>query len=263
MKKLLNDMNKEKVCSVIDESLSSYCRKIAQSGNKPFGFEKNISWVKTYPTCWSNFIFRADFDLNRLEEQVKEVSERMKAGELPAEWVIGPETKPADLYGYLTAHGFAKQYNMAGMAVDLTKLDGKIKVPGNVEIRIADNADLLYLWTEVLSQGLFEGSTVEYSLFEKLLTDTGFRFYVAFFNGRVVATSMLQISEGAAAIDMVSTLPEYRGLGIGTAITMAPLLDAREMGCTIGVLQASAAGEPVYRKIGFEEYCRFHVCKLI
>jgi predicted acetyltransferase len=50
-------------------------------------------------------------------------------------------------------------------------------------------------------------------------------------------------------------------MGIGTAMVIAPLLYAKEKGYELGVLQASQAGEPVYRKIGFEEYCRFVVYK--
>lgn len=45
--------------------------------------------------------------------------------------------------------------------------------------------------------------------------------------------------------------------GIGTALTILPLLYAKEKGCKIGVLQASQEGEKIYRKIGFEEYCIF------
>lgn len=261
--RLLSDLNMEEVSSIIDEGLFAYCVKIAQGGKKPLGLERNISWVKTHPTCWSNFIFRADFGTEDLEEQVNKVKAGIEAGELPAEWVIGPDTKPEGLYEYLISHGYEKKYALAGMAADLTILGGKAGIPQDVEVRAADNEELLHLWTGVVSQGLFHGGSVEACLFEKLLTDSSFRFYLAFSDGRAVASSMLQLYGGNAVINMVATLPEYRGRGIGTAMTLTPLLEAREMGCTIGVLQASAAGEPVYRKIGFKEYCRFHVCKLI
>lgn len=45
-------------------------------------------------------------------------------------------------------------------------------------------------------------------------------------------------------------------------MTLKPLYDAKDMGYHIGVLQATKAGEPVYKKIGFKDYCTLHVLKL-
>ena len=39
-------------------------------------------------------------------------------------------------------------------------------------------------------------------------------------------------------------------------MTLAPLLEARAMGYRIGVLHASEMGLGVYRRLGFQEYCR-------
>jgi hypothetical protein len=39
-------------------------------------------------------------------------------------------------------------------------------------------------------------------------------------------------------------------------MTLAPLMDAREMGYRIGTLQSSEMGLNVYRRLGFKEYCR-------
>jgi GNAT superfamily N-acetyltransferase len=49
----------------------------------------------------------------------------------------------------------------------------------------------------------------------------------------------------------VGTIPSARGLGIGAAITLKPLLDARAQGYRYGVLFATEMGQPVYERIGF------------
>ena len=86
--------------------------------------------------------------------------------------------------------------------------------------------------------------------------DLPVRHYLGYLDDKPVATSDLFLSAGVAGVQFVSTLREARGQGLGTALTLAPLLEAREMGCRIGVLQSSELGFPVYRRMGFEQVCQ-------
>jgi ribosomal protein S18 acetylase RimI-like enzyme len=187
------------------------------------------------------------------------VCSKIKQGELPIDWVIGPKSQPYDLGDYLEKHNIKKIYSMAGMAIDISSLDRNVPIPENVHIETVTTVPGLRLWADVVSRGLWNSEPFEACLFEKLLGNPNYRFYLAFIDGEAVASSMLMLTSGVAEINMVSTLPEYRGRGIGTAMTTMPLLDAHLQGYELGVLQASKSGEPVYRKIGFKEYCRFNV----
>lgn len=72
-----------------------------------------------------------------------------------------------------------------------------------------------------------------------------------------VAGAMVLMSHGIAGIYWVATLAESRGRGYGEAVTRAVSNHAFERGATAVVLQASHFGEPVYRRIGFEEITRY------
>ena len=253
--------NIESIVNAIEDSLVDYLRIAAKNGNRPFVLNNKIGWVRTFPTAWSNFIFYANFDYNEIDKQIAQLCFKMENGEIPNEWVVGPRSFPSDLGYYLEKNNIIKQSSMTGMAIDIKKMDLTLTIPDNLYIELVDTKSKMLVWTDVVSRGLWNGETFESCLFENLISNPNYKFYIAYLNGEAVASSMLMLSHNVAGIDMVSTIRKYQGMGIGTAMTVTPLLYAKDKGYNIGVLQASEAGEPVYRKIGFEEYCRFDVYK--
>lgn len=79
------------------------------------------------------------------------------------------------------------------------------------------------------------------------------RNYLAVSNGKPVGTSQFFLSASVAGIYNVTCVPEARQQGVGTAITLAPLAEARKMGYRISILQASDLGSRVYRRLGFQD----------
>ncbi len=67
---------------------------------------------------------------------------------------------------------------------------------------------------------------------------------------------MLFFGAGVAGIYFVRTLERARRRVIWAAVTRATLREAQDLGHSVGVLVSSEMGYPVYRGLGFEEYCR-------
>jgi GNAT superfamily N-acetyltransferase len=80
---------------------------------------------------------------------------------------------------------------------------------------------------------------------------TPWRMYLGRLDGEPVATNMLLCGGGVAGIFGVAVVPPARRKGVGAAISLKPLLDARDQGYRHAVLFATEMAAPTYERIGF------------
>ncbi len=134
----------------------------------------------------------------------------------------------------------------------------------SLQIVQIQNEETLRLWEKVSFAGFdFPPETQhQYHDFVRTFNLTAGslqKFYLAYFNGQPVATSLLFLHETAAGFYFISTLAEFRGKGIGLAVTRSTMRVARHAGAQYATLQSSPDGLHVYRQAGFQEYCRVDV----
>ncbi len=130
--------------------------------------------------------------------------------------------------------------------------------PAGLEIRLAGSSDVLRAHREVVAAGF--GMPVEIA--ERLVADSllacdDASIAVGYADGVPVTTALLARSGATAGIYNVATLPDRQGRGYGAAATWAVIAEGARRGCTHSVLQASDAGYPVYRRMGFVDVGRY------
>lgn len=94
----------------------------------------------------------------------------------------------------------------------------------------------------------------------RLLESPEAALFVGSLEGAPVATAMLLATGRVAGVYWVATLDPHRRRGYAEALTWAALEAGRAVGCTVGSLQASDMGRPVYERMGFvktAEYVQF------
>jgi len=84
-----------------------------------------------------------------------------------------------------------------------------------------------------------------------LLDDETLCVFIGRLDGVPVSCSLLAVSGQTAGVYNVATSPDHRGKGYGAALTWAVIEEGARRGCTQAILQASALGYPVYRRMGF------------
>lgn len=86
------------------------------------------------------------------------------------------------------------------------------------------------------------------------------RAVVASVHGTPKAAAMVVVSDRVASLQLVGTVPEARGRGLGELCTRWSTRAAFELGAEAVVLEASERGEPLYRRLGFTERSRYRWC---
>ena len=234
-----------------------YCARIPTG---EFEDTPELAWgITGIPNLYLNGVMRTQLaSTTGVDTAIESVLDRFRAKHMPCAWYLMPNTSPTDLGEKLAAHGLRPTDDCPAMTVDLRVLPDHTQVPEKLHIEEVHNLDTLHLWIETAASGFgWDSATAKGFLamraYQGIDPRLPYRSFLAFMGGVPVATSELFITGGVAAIVWVSTVPEVRRLGIGAAITLRPLLEARKLGYRIGVLSASQMGFPVYKRLGFEE----------
>ena len=199
-----------------------------------------------------------------VDARIEEVRQHFAAHQVPFMWSVGPFSLPSELASHLEYHGLRRVEEPPGMALNLIALNEDIPFPSELAIERVSNAEVLREFVEVMRvgfemppftvDGLLEGFSAV-----GLTEGSPWRNYAGRLDGEAVTTASLAIGAGVAGIYNVATLPKVRRRGFGAAMTLAALREARELGYRIGILQSSAGGLGLYRRLGFKRYSSYSV----
>ena len=222
--------------------------------------DPEMMWlVSGIPHPGFNGVFRTQLAPEDIDARIGATLAHFKALRLPMLWWTGPSTRPANLGEHLEAHGLTHTAE-PGMAVDLLALNEDVPQPSGLEIEHVRDVETLKKFGHAANIGFGIPDFVGNAIFD-IEVSLGFEYhlprhhYVGLLKGEPAATSTLFLGAGVAGIYTVATIPKARRQGIGSAMTLAPLREARAMGYRIGVLRSSQMGINVYRQLGFRQYC--------
>lgn len=265
MRKIIEDTSSDELLSASESNMAAFYSAYGRANGNTLAVGKNVTWFYTgIQDSLFNGVISARFQPDEAREVFNKLQAKIDEQGAPALWWIGPLSKPAEFGPLLEGYGLQLDGEVPGMAVDLISLDKQPETIMNFIVQKVDSAELQELWarTAAVGTGLSDAATEEMVRLEATLADPKYKAqhrYIGSLNGTPVATSALILDSGVAGIYAVATMKEARGKGIGRFLTVMPLLEARQLGYRVGILQSSSMGYPIYKKIGFKEVSKYKI----
>lgn len=273
-KNILTHPSQAELAAAVEENLFDLFRAMMALPGSEIDEGDKLSRHLAFPTNpMFKGVWRTRLAAGEVDEAIDETLAWFKSRNAPfLFWWTGPGTTPENLGERLAARGLLSMEGQAevlargikqtalgapGMVADLQRMNEAVlsEVPSGFTIEeVQDEASLLdfkRVFVESYEIPEWAGQAWVDTTRQLGIGRTPWKMYLGRLDGQPVATNMLFNGGGVASVYAVATVPSARGQGIGGAITLKPLLEAREMGYRYAVLFATEMGVHAYQRIGF------------
>ena len=244
----------------VEANLFAFFQHLANWPRVEYHDERECCWtLSDLPFPLFNSVMRARVPDDRADRMIESRVAACRTRNVPMLWWTGPSSLPVDLRARLERHGLVLEPAF-GMAVDLQADSWVSRDDPTIVIEPVEDAPTLATWSRVLCDSFgaphrFGEAFAELASAIGLDARSPFRHLLARVNGEPVATCSLFLGAGVGGIYDVATLPDWRRRGVGRAVTMAAMSEARALGYRMAILHSSTTGVGMYRSLGFQEVC--------
>lgn len=247
----------------LEDNLAAFLAHYATVPGTHLYQDPTITWVLTgIREPFFNAVVRTALAPDQLDTAIDATLAPFIARRIPMLWWVTPSTRPAGLGSRLEAHGLVYRGEGPGMAADLRALPESDWHPADLIIEEVMDAATLLEWINTNEEAYGAIPTQVDAAYIAVELSLGFsahqpyRRFLGRLNGAPVATAALFLGGGVAGLYAVACVGAARERGIGSAISLAALREARARGYRAAVLESSPSGFNVYSRLGFRECCR-------
>jgi len=207
-----------------------------------------------------NIVVSPRFTKKNAKERIQHVISLFQEKKLPFSLELSPLDTPDNLADLLIESGFSIGETSHGMSLNLDTWQ-ETGAHTDLEYFHVQNPATLRDFSEVI---VATGESPEF--YEKVLSKApevlykegaAIELHVAYADKVPVVAAIILFHANVAGIYYLSTNPNHRKKGYGTAVMEKLLLRAKKKGYHLATLQATKEGYSLYKRLGFVDICTY------
>jgi GNAT superfamily N-acetyltransferase len=236
-----------------------YLDILAMPSNKKKNSDEYCTWIKPKEGIKHGPIgvYKINFG-NKTDDEIRQIVQKYRDNGVPNYWFITPLSVPNHLRNILQELNVTVGDNK-GMAILPEQYEqtrhNAVKCNSQITVkRVRDKHDFI-TWANIANTALFEEPMCDPEQYYPLCNNGIIKCFLGYFNDKPVSTSMVfKTDNGIGRLDWISTLPDYRKKGIGTAVCLAGMEQLIKDDAFIITLCATQMGVSLYESLGFKIY---------
>lgn len=263
MQPILQTLSASALTTALEDNLASFLTYYGRVPSTRIHQDATVTWVLTgIHEPFFNAVVRTNLPPAHLDAAIDVTLAPFIVRRVPMLWWVTPSTRPVGLGARLEAHGLVYRGEGSGMAADLRALPVDDTPPNGFAVEEVTDVAQLREWIRTNEEAYDSNAGLADATYVAVESAAGFgahrpyRRLLGRLHGVPVATAALFLGAGVAGLYAVACVGTARRLGIGTAISLAALREARALGYRAAVLESSPSGFNVYARLGFRECCR-------
>ena len=200
--------------------------------------------------CWFDY----ELNMNSLSSLMQGLEHSQKDVIIPIYAQADNDTdKFSDL---IIRNGFSVISLQTAMYLDLNAYARANTAPNmtvreEVELQQITSLEDILVWTDIASRAF--AYVIDESVIIRAASNADVRLYLLSVDQQAVATAMIFLSHDVIGLHQMGVLPEYRGRGLASHLMGKVIAGCDGLRGRYITLQASAAAESLYRRLGFKK----------
>ncbi len=220
---------------------------------------EHYHWVKDKDKIliWPNRIY--DITPNLPDVIIDEIADKIITNEYPSEIQFRLDGKQKSNIDHFIRKGFKvlREFPALSIGLNKDKIECLLPQDWDLSIRQVSNEQGLADWSNLLGNGFWSDkvdvSKPLHDIYEAIYKDNDkLKLFIAYINDIPAATSMAFNASVGGGIYLVYVKAEYRRHSLGALITKEAEQWCFKKGHKRVILQATAMGEPVYKRMGYK-----------